>query len=117
MVEIPGVSGADHASTSDTHAGHGTYASYLVGFALSLLLTAIAFAVAMMPMFSRVTTIVVVVAVGLVQICVQNFYFMHLNHRSERWNFVSFFFTVLIIAILVGGSLWIMYHLNANMMG
>ncbi len=106
----------DHASTSQTHAAHGTYGSYLVGFGLSALLTAIAFAVVMMPMFSRPTTIVVVTVVGLVQICVQNFFFMHLTHRSERWNFVSFFFTVLIIAILVGGSLWIMYHLNRNMM-
>lgn len=106
----------DHASTSDTHVAHGSYGSYLVGFGLSLLLTAVAFAVVMMPMFSRGATIGVVAAVGLVQICVQNFYFMHLTHRSERWNFISFFFTVLIIAIVVGGSLWIMYHLNANMM-
>jgi cytochrome o ubiquinol oxidase subunit IV len=106
----------DHASTADTHAAHGTYASYLTGFALSALLTAIAFGVAMMPLLSRTATILVVTAVGLVQICVQNFYFMHLTHRSERWNFISFFFTVLIIAILVGGSLWIMFHLNRNMM-
>lgn len=116
MADVPGVSGADHASTSDTHAGHGTYASYLVGFGLSVLLTAIAFWVVMEPMLSRTATILVVAGIGLVQICVQNFYFMHLNHRSERWNFISFFFTVLIIAIVVGGSLWIMYHLNANMM-
>lgn len=106
----------DHADTSDTHAAHGSYGSYLVGFGLSLLLTAIAFAVVMMPMFSRGTTILVVAVVGLMQICVQNFYFMHLTHRSERWNFISFFFTVLIITIVVGGSLWIMYHLNRNMM-
>lgn len=106
----------DHASTADTHAGHGTYASYLTGFALSALLTAIAFGVAMMPLFSRAATIGVVTVAGLAQICVQNFFFMHLNRRSERWNFISFFFTVLIIAILVGGSLWIMYHLNRNMM-
>ena len=117
MADIPGIAGADHASTSDTHAGHGTYASYLTGFGLSLLLTAIAFAVVMVPMVSRTATILVVAGVGLVQICVQNFFFMHLNHRSERWNFISFFFTVLIIAIVVGGSLWIMYQLNANMMG
>lgn len=107
----------DHAQTSDTHAAHGSYGSYLVGFGLSLVLTAIAFTVVMMPMVSRAATIGVVTVVGLVQICVQNFYFMHLTHRSERWNFISFFFTVLIIAILVGGSLWIMYHLNRNMMG
>ena len=116
MSSQPHAPAEDHASTSDTHAAHGTYASYLTGFALSAVLTAIAFGVVMVPVLSRSATIVVVTAAGLVQICVQNFFFMHLNRRSERWNFISFFFTVLIIAIVVGGSLWIMYHLNRNMM-
>jgi cytochrome o ubiquinol oxidase operon protein cyoD len=35
---------------------------------------------------------------------------------EERWNLVALVFTVLIIAIVVVGSLWIMYNLNVNMM-
>jgi cytochrome o ubiquinol oxidase operon protein cyoD len=35
---------------------------------------------------------------------------------SERWNLVAFVFTALIIAILVIGSIWIMWNLNQNMM-
>lgn len=35
---------------------------------------------------------------------------------EERWNLVALVFTVLIIAIVVVGSLWIMYNLNINMM-
>jgi cytochrome o ubiquinol oxidase operon protein cyoD len=28
----------------------------------------------------------------------------------------AFVFTIIIVAILVVGSLWVMYHMNANMM-
>jgi len=43
--------------------------------------------------------------------------FLHMNTSSEdRWNLVAFVFTVLIIAILVVGSIWIMWNLNYNMM-
>ena len=38
------------------------------------------------------------------------------RHSDEGWNLLSFVFTVLIIAILVVGSMWIMFHLNHNMM-
>ncbi|MCX2956547.1 MAG: cytochrome C oxidase subunit IV family protein, partial [Candidatus Regiella insecticola] len=44
-------------------------------------------------------------------------YFLHMNGSSEeRWNLGAFLFTILVIAIIVVGSLWIMYNLNINMM-
>ena len=58
-----------------------------------------------------------VVAMAVVQIFVHLVYFLHMNTSSEaRWNLVALVFTVLIIAIVVVGSLWIMYNLNINMM-
>jgi cytochrome o ubiquinol oxidase operon protein cyoD len=43
--------------------------------------------------------------------------FLHMNTRSSQlWNNAAFAFTVVIVGILVIGSLWIMYHLNMNMM-
>ena len=55
---------------------------------------------------------------ALLQILVQLGYFLHMNTKSDEWwNMISFVFTVLIIAIVVIGSLWIMFHLNHNMMG
>ncbi|MBE8365690.1 cytochrome o ubiquinol oxidase subunit IV, partial [Leptospira borgpetersenii serovar Balcanica] len=43
--------------------------------------------------------------------------FLHMNASSEeRWNLVAFVFTLLIIAIVVVGSIWIMWNLNYNMM-
>ncbi len=44
-------------------------------------------------------------------------YFLHMNSKSdEGWNLTAFIFTVIIIAIVVVGSIWIMWNLNYNMM-
>jgi cytochrome o ubiquinol oxidase operon protein cyoD len=44
-------------------------------------------------------------------------FFLHMNGSSgQRWNLVAFLFAVLMVVILVGGSFWIMNHLNHNMM-
>jgi len=59
----------------------------------------------------------VVVATAVVQILVHLVCFLHMNASSEeRWNLVAFVFTLLIIAIVVVGSIWIMWSLNENMM-
>jgi cytochrome o ubiquinol oxidase operon protein cyoD len=40
-----------------------------------------------------------------------------MNGSSEqRWNVSAFAFTVVTVAIVVGGTLWVMYNANANMM-
>jgi cytochrome o ubiquinol oxidase operon protein cyoD len=44
-------------------------------------------------------------------------FFLHLNRRPEQhWYRVALVFTVMVIATLVVGTLWIMTHLNHNMM-
>ena len=54
---------------------------------------------------------------AVIQIFVHLVYFLHMNTSSEeRWNLIALAFTALIIAIVVVGSLWIMYNLNINMM-
>ena len=56
-------------------------------------------------------------ALAVVQIFVHLFYFLHMNASSEqRWNVMAFAFTVVIVAIVVGGTLWVMYNANMNMM-
>lgn len=71
----------------------------------------------MHPGESHTTILYVIVGLALAQILVQLVYFLHMNSSSEGgWNLIAFVFTVLIIAILVVGSLWIMFHLNTNMM-
>ncbi|MNE33415.1 Cytochrome bo(3) ubiquinol oxidase subunit 4 [compost metagenome] len=53
----------------------------------------------------------------MVQIVVHMVFFLHMNHRSEGgWNMLALIFTLVILVIAVAGSVWVMYHLNANMM-
>jgi cytochrome o ubiquinol oxidase operon protein cyoD len=44
-------------------------------------------------------------------------YFLHMNARSESgWSMMALIFTIVLVAIALTGSLWIMFHLSANMM-
>lgn len=107
---------AHHDAHHDT-AGHGTVKSYVIGFILSVILTAIPFGLTMAHMLPASSLIPVVVAIGVVQILVHLYFFLHMNtSSSQMWNNAAFTFTVLIVGILVIGSLWVMYHLNTNMM-
>jgi cytochrome o ubiquinol oxidase operon protein cyoD len=53
----------------------------------------------------------------VVQIVVHLVYFLHMNRASSRsWNMAALIFTVVVVAILGAGTIWVMYHLNLNMM-
>ncbi|MET1025657.1 MAG: cytochrome o ubiquinol oxidase subunit IV [Dongiaceae bacterium] len=113
------MSTAHHAGNGANHhdGAHGSVKSYVVGFILAVILTVIPFYLTMTGVLSGSTTLVVIVAMALIQIVVHLVFFLHMNGSSEQsWNTLAFLFTVLIVGILVVGSIWIMYHLNANMM-
>ena len=108
---------SSHPTTTHGGASHGSLKSYLIGFILSVILTVIPFAMVMSGTASHTTILATVVGLAVVQIIVHLVYFLHMNGSSEeRWNLVAFLFTTMIIAIVVVGSLWIMYNLNINMM-
>ena len=100
------------------HAGHGSLRDYLVGFFLSAILTAIPFWLVMTGAITdRQATALVIMAFAIVQIVVHMIYFLHMNTRSENgWTFMALIFTIVIVVIALSGSLWVMYHLNHNMM-
>jgi cytochrome o ubiquinol oxidase operon protein cyoD len=98
-------------------AARGSLRSYVTGLVLALLLTACPFWMVITGAVSGPTAVLGVVALALVQVLVHLVFFLHMNGSSgQRWNLIAFLFTILIIGILVGGSIWIMYHLNHNMM-
>jgi len=108
-----------HSTTGQGGASHGSVKSYLTGFILSIILTAIPFAMVMFGKgsFSHGAILGIVVATAVIQVFVHLVYFLHMNTSSEeRWNLVALIFTALIIGIVVVGSLWIMHNLNLNMM-
>ena len=106
------------SSTNNSDDVHGDVKSYVIGFILSVVLTAIPFTLVMNGDLSKVTTIWSVVTLGLVQIWVHLKYFLHLNFVTEegRANTFSFLFSALIIFMVVGLSVWIIYESNAMMM-
>ncbi len=111
--------GHDVASHGTQRAqGHGTRRGYLTGFALSVVLTAIPFWLVMTGVLADVqTTVLLIVALAFLQIVVHTLSFLHVNSRAENgWTLMALIFTVVIVAIVISGSLWIMYHLNSNMM-
>ena len=98
-------------------ATNGSLRSYTTGLVLAFVLTAGPFWMVMSGAVSGPTAVAGVLAFALVQVVVHLMFFLHMNGSSDqRWNTMAFLFTVLIVAILVGGSIWIMYHLNYNMM-
>ncbi len=104
----------DHGAGHD----HGSYKSYATGFILSVILTAIPFAIVMAGGFdSRMLTGAIVVGCAMVQIVVHMIYFLHMNASSDDgWTMMSMIFTVIVVVIVLSGSLWVMYHMNTNMM-
>ncbi|MFT3761635.1 MAG: cytochrome o ubiquinol oxidase subunit IV [Pseudoxanthomonas sp.] len=91
---------------------------YATGFVLSVILTAIPFWLVMGNVFaSSTTTAIVIMAFAMVQIVVHMVYFLHLNAKSEGgWNMLALIFTLVLLVITISGSLWVMHHLNKNMM-
>ena len=101
----------------DTH-GHGSKKSYLVGFALSSILTAIPFWLVMAdPIGNPGITAAAVIIFAVLQILVHTICFLHVNAQAEGGcTLIAYIFTAVILFITIAGSLWIMYHLNTNMM-
>ena len=107
----------EHKSNIKYGARLKTLKSYLIGLGLSLIFTFIAFAVVGEHMFDPKDLYILITVLAIAQLFAQVICFLRLNTTSEgQWNSLPFFFTILIVGVLVGGSLWIMYNLNVNMM-
>ncbi|KQM73793.1 cytochrome o ubiquinol oxidase subunit IV [Sphingomonas sp. Leaf20] len=112
----------DHAHGHDDHgndhASHGTRGSYLKGFFLSVLLTAVPFWAVMTGAFKDPSTAALVIMLfAVLQIIVHMIYFLHMNTKSENgWTMMALIFTIILVVITLSGSIWVMYHMNTNMM-
>jgi len=90
----------------------------MTGFILSLILTAIPFWLVMGDVIeSKMITIAAIMILGGIQMLVHMTCFLHMNSRSEGgWTMMALIFTIVILVIVLVGSIWVMYHLNTNMM-
>lgn len=110
--------GHDHDGHDVELAPHGTYNSYVKGFVLAVVLTVIPFFLVMArPIESPGYTAAIVLICALAQILVHMIFFLHLTPKAEGgWIMLSTVFTIVLVVITLAGSLWIVFHLNKNMM-
>lgn len=107
-----------HDHHDQLHADHGSFKSYMTGFILAVILTAIPFWLVMGNVIEKSSTAgFVLLGLAVVQIVVHMIYFLHMNSKSEGgWTILALIFTIMVVVIMLAGSLWVMYHLNHNMM-
>jgi cytochrome o ubiquinol oxidase operon protein cyoD len=110
--------GTDDELDHDHDTLHITIGGYMTGFVLSVILTAIPFWLVMADVLAdNRTTSLVIMAFAVVQIVVHMIYFLHMNTTSENgWSMMALIFTIVMVVIALSGSLWVMNHLNSNMM-
>ncbi|SFS54074.1 cytochrome o ubiquinol oxidase subunit IV [Paenibacillus sp. BC26] len=108
----------EHNNAIGGHGNHGNHAKhhgslkeYVIGFALSILLTIIPILAVMNGWFGKTTTIVVLLATAVLQFAVQLLFFMHLREEEgPRYNLVTLILGLIIVVVVVYGSIWIMDH-------
>jgi cytochrome o ubiquinol oxidase subunit IV len=94
-----------------------TLKAYVIGFILCVILTVIPFFIVANHSFSAKALYLALAVFAVLQLFVQVTFFLRLNASAEgRWNLMPFLFSIFVVIVLVGGSFWIMYNLNYNMM-
>jgi len=90
---------------------------YVIGLGLAALLTAASFAAAGSHLIWGPGIPVALVALAVAQMGVHLVFFLHVTSGPDNTNNVlALAFGVLIVALVLVGSLWIMAHLNHNLM-
>ena len=107
-----------HDDHHDNGEPHSTFSGYMTGFVLSIILTAIPFWLVMTKVIAdRNTAVLMLGAFAVLQILVHMVCFLHMNGKVEGgWTLLSTIFTVVFVAIAIAGTLWVMFHMNSNMM-
>jgi len=106
--------GADTVPGGDAAEGIGTY---LIGLGLATLLTVVAFFVSGTTLVWGPSIPVALVVLAIAQMGVHLVFFLHITTGPDNVNNVmALAFGVLIVMLLLAGSLWIMSHMNHNMM-
>ncbi len=100
---------------SETSIGEGIL-GYIIGLVLAALLTAASFALVYTNLIWGPAIPAALVTLAVAQMGVHLVFFLHLTTAPDNaYNTMTLAFGVLVVALIIGGSLWIMDHLNQNM--
>ncbi|MFD1675178.1 cytochrome aa3 quinol oxidase subunit IV [Alicyclobacillus fodiniaquatilis] len=91
------------------HAETGFPWKHVWGLVISLVLTAIAFWLALATNQPPAVVITIIVVLGVGQLVVQLFMFMHFTESDDRaWQVPAILFAIFVAFTVVAGSVWIM---------
>ncbi len=91
--------------------------SYVIGYALALVSTGLAFAAVHWRSWNAPTTLAAVLGLALVQVLVHFRFFLHISlGKSARDDLMLILFTSLIVILMVSGTLVILLNLHMRMM-
>jgi cytochrome o ubiquinol oxidase operon protein cyoD len=113
----------NHADTApgyerlDGHEPAEGIGSYLIGLGLATLLTIVSFFIARTTLVWQPSIPVALAVLAIAQMGVHLVFFLHITTGPDNVNNVmALAFGVLIALLVIAGSLWIMAHMNYNMM-
>lgn len=88
-----------------------------LGLVFSLILILSAYRIVTYYHLTSMTLVYTIFALGIIQAVVQLIFFLHLGLESKpHWYMITFLFTILVLVIIIGGSIWIMNNLNYHLM-
>lgn len=107
----------DRTPGVEEHESTASFLSYTVGLGLAILATIASFVVAQTNLLWPPGIQVGLVVLAIAQIGVHLVFFLHLGSGPDNTNnILALAFGVLIVFLVIGGSLWIIANLDANMM-
>jgi len=110
-------SSEDLAPGADEGTPAGSILTYSAGLVFALALTGASFVVAHTHLLWGPGLPVGLAVLAIAQMGVHLVFFLHISTGSDNTNnAIALAFGILIVTLVVSGSLWIMAHLNANMM-
>lgn len=99
-----------------SHDDHGSVHSYVIGFVLSLIFTIIPYYLVTEKVLDPNPLLYTILIIGLLQMFVQIFFFLHLGRGPKPlYNVIFFGATAGLIVLVVGASIFIMDNLYKNM--
>tara|TARA_R110000744_G_scaffold54426_3_gene115540 strand:- start:1129 stop:1449 length:321 start_codon:yes stop_codon:yes gene_type:complete len=92
--------------------------SYMIGLGAALVLTVMPFALVAFLDWSTGAALSMIAVFALVQIVVHLRYFLHIDlGKQKREDLQLILFSTFLLAIMAGGTIWIMANLQMRMMG
>ena len=107
----------DRTPGVEEHEPTASYLSYTVGLGLAIVATIASFVVAQTNLLWAPGVPVGLIVLAFAQIGVHLVFFLQLGSGADHTNnILALAFGVLIVFLVIGGSIWIINNLNANLM-